>query len=519
MAANPVYIESDEEIPEVIDRIRRSPASEIPLVVPTRSRLGQSRFNFQLLRQYATQLGKRVAIITADPAVQQMAEESGFRSFGAVDEYGGDLSEESVTPAAGEPAGTAAAAVAAPTLARPAAPARPAPAAPRIVTKAPLRLPSREATEVRPGRFLLYAGAGILLVCGIVAATLYVPSAQVTVVADAKPFSVSTIDVAAAPGQAPIRVRVLNSTKTSSQGFKVTGTKTTPGTVATGTAVYNNSCPFGLQIPNGQRLQAKSNGDLFAQQGDIEVKQGSTASVPIVATSPGAGYNVGAGDISVIQGNAGFSCLTVTNPSPTSGGADEKKEPQMTQGDYDLARGQLEQQLRKDISDDLAKQAQQGEKVSDKPIFSAPDLSTDHKVGDVVSSFTATMTLKAEGAAYVADDVTKAFSDRLDRQIPSNEVRTDNKVQVEPVIASATPGGHLDFQGKATAFVGPRLDFQAIKSKLAGKSVGQASAVLKQYPVQSAEIRQSPFRLPLMPLVASRIDIKYVVQQGQAPTA
>ena len=51
---------------------------DVQLVLPPRSRFGQSRFNFQLLRQYSTRLGKRVAIATPDPVVQRLAEESGF---------------------------------------------------------------------------------------------------------------------------------------------------------------------------------------------------------------------------------------------------------------------------------------------------------------------------------------------------------------------------------------------------------------------------------------------------------
>ena len=84
MAANPIYIETEEEIPEVIERVRRTSAEDVPLVLPTRSRFGQSRFNFQLLREYTAQMGKRVSIVSPDPAVQQMAEESGFRAFRAV---------------------------------------------------------------------------------------------------------------------------------------------------------------------------------------------------------------------------------------------------------------------------------------------------------------------------------------------------------------------------------------------------------------------------------------------------
>ena len=40
MAANPIYIETEEEIPEVIERVRRTSAEDVRLVLPTRSRFG-----------------------------------------------------------------------------------------------------------------------------------------------------------------------------------------------------------------------------------------------------------------------------------------------------------------------------------------------------------------------------------------------------------------------------------------------------------------------------------------------
>src|SRR6266496_3810708 len=81
MAAEPVHVEVDDEVPTIIERIRRSPADEVHLVVPPHARFGQSRFNFQLLKQYATRLGKRVAIWSPDPVVQRLAAESGFETF------------------------------------------------------------------------------------------------------------------------------------------------------------------------------------------------------------------------------------------------------------------------------------------------------------------------------------------------------------------------------------------------------------------------------------------------------
>ena len=84
MAADPIYVETEEEIPEVVERMRRTTSQDTMLVLPARSRVGQSRFNFQLLRNYSARLGKRVTVGCDDPAVQKMASESGF----AVKEFG-----------------------------------------------------------------------------------------------------------------------------------------------------------------------------------------------------------------------------------------------------------------------------------------------------------------------------------------------------------------------------------------------------------------------------------------------
>ena len=98
MATNPIYVETEEEIPELVERIRRTGGDETMVVLPMRSRIGQSRFNFQLLRNYAARMGKRVTVVCDDPAVQKMASESGFPVFGAVTPEGEGIPSEGAPP-------------------------------------------------------------------------------------------------------------------------------------------------------------------------------------------------------------------------------------------------------------------------------------------------------------------------------------------------------------------------------------------------------------------------------------
>ena len=560
MAANPIFVETEEEIPAVIERIKSTEASEVPLVLPARSRFGQSRFNFQLLRDYAVRLGKRVAIISADPAVQRMAQESGFAAYRAVDHYtpfpespeaptpAAPLAPEPqprlvevvpdtaevapIAPAPDAPASEVAAAAAPvppPPVVQPppkppirvvpddVTPPAPGGARPRIKVAAPKPLPSKLATEVKPSRIVLYVGAGLILLVGLVAMVVYVPSAKVRLVADAKPFSTDA-EIAAEPSKPPIKVRTATVTKQASASQKATGVKTIPGTVAKGTVSYSSRCPFILLVPNGQRLTA-ANGVQFAQQGDSgQLLPGQSVSVPVAAANPGANGNVGAGQISVIN-NAGpeFGCLTVSNPQPTSGGADEQRKTVVSTADVDAVRSSLDQQLRRQATDDLARQVQGGEKLADPPVVATPEFITDHKVDDETGSFNATMKLTAEGAYYLADDVNRAFADALEKKVPADQQLTGNRPKVDSRVTAATAGGHLTFRGTASGYVAPKIDLARVKAELPGKPTGRARTDLARLPVRSVEIQEYPLKLPIMPLAGSRIDLEYEVSPAPAP--
>src|SRR6266849_3103064 len=173
MAANPIYVESEEEIPEVVERLRRSSDSDTVLVLPARSRVGQSRFNFQLLRNYASRMGKRVTVVCDDPAVQKMASESGFAVFGAVGPLGEGIASEPEVPP--PPRRWWQRRLVAPVT--------------HVGVAAPTKLLTKSATEIKPGRFLLYIAAAAVLLVGLAGLGIFVPSASVTLVAQAQPFT------------------------------------------------------------------------------------------------------------------------------------------------------------------------------------------------------------------------------------------------------------------------------------------------------------------------------------------
>ena len=513
MATNPIYVETEEEIPEIVERLRRFNGEDTMLVLPMRSRIGQSRFNFQLLRNYAARLGKRVTVVCDDPAVQKMASESGFAVFGAVGPEGEGIVSEAEAP---------------PPVQRWWKKVRTAPTT-HVGIAAPKKLLTKSATELKPGRFLLYVTAATLLLVGLFGAAIFVPSASVTLVAQAAPFTQKDVEIPASPGKGTIHVRSVVISRSNSQGFKTTGLIQVPLAPATGSVTYTNSIAPpklgsvnygspGILLRRGQRLE-NTNGLLFAQTSpDVVVQWQKTADVNVVAIAPGVVGNVGSDTITGIQGNP-YSGLTVTNKQATGGGTDASSTPQMTEADFDAGRAQLEQSLRQSIAQTLVGSGQQGEKLSETIIYGPPQYTTDHQPNDKVPTFSGTMTISGEGNFYSDSDVQKAFQDYLSKRVPNDQqLLTESPIQVQYRILNATQGGNLVFLGSAAAYVAPKLDEAKIRAQIVGRPMAQARFYLERLPIRSVAIKEQPVTFPLMPLLVGRITLHYVVEQNAPAT-
>ncbi|HEY4913553.1 MAG TPA: baseplate J/gp47 family protein [Candidatus Dormibacteraeota bacterium] len=505
MATNPIYVETEEEIPELVERLRRFNGEDTMLVLPMRSRIGQSRFNFQLLRNYAARLGKRVTVVCDDPAVQKMASESGFPVFGAVGALGEGIPSEPEPP---------------PPVQRWWQRVRTSPTT-HVGIAAPTRLLTKTATELKPGRFLLYITAATLLLVGLFGAAIYVPSASVTLIAQAAPFTQKDVEIQATPASKAIHVRANVISKSSSQGFKTTGSIVVPLAPAIGQVVYSNNCPAsghgapGIYVYRGQRLD-NTNGITFAQtSGDTMIPWGlASAAINVIAVQPGSAGNIGSGTITTIEANR-FSCLNVNNPQATGGGTDPSTTPQMTEADFDAGRAQLEQELHQAIAQTLVGSGLPGEKLSDTVIYGAPQYTTDHQPNDKVPTFSGTMTITGEGDFYSDSDVQKAYQAYLAQRVPNDQqLLTESPIQVSYRILNDTSGGNMTFVGSAAAYVAPRLDEAQIRSQIVGRPLAQARFYLERLPVRSVTIKESPLSLPLMPLLIGRISLHYIVQSG-----
>jgi hypothetical protein len=508
MTPEPIVVEPDEEVNGVVARLRGAPGVEVPIEIPSRSRFAASRFSFVLLNRCADLLGKRVIVTSDDPAVERLAARNGF---------GGEEPEAAVPQSRALEV-------------RPAELGEDGSRLPAPVGKAVARaevaitwltslerLPAMARRRFRVG---LYAGAIGILVVGTLAMVVVMPSAKVTLVANAKPFQ-SDVTVTADQSGGPIRVRVVSVTRQAAMGFKTMGEKVVAGAVAKGTVTFDaGGCPGpGLLIPNGTRLRGPNGVEFATVSGDLQLdpNNNTQADSDILATQPGTSGNVDTGKYAFENPGAGH-CIKIAGNGGTSGGVDEQKSIAITTSDIVNARNTLEQALRQQIYDEVLKDLRPGEKLdASQIVYESPDLNTDRKVDDPSPNFSASMILKAEATYYNATDVADAFGRAVSNQLPAAD-QLAGKVDARYDVTAAS-GGHLTFTGRASGWTAPRIELETIKSHLAGVPTGQAESSLRQLPVQSVSIQQFPLPFPLMPFSGSRIDVEYVVATGAPPSA
>jgi len=86
MANKIIYLEPDEDITSVINRIRKSDEDGVILAIPRGGTIGQSAVNLKLLVRNAATLEKSIGLVTNDKITQNLASRLEIKTFSKVSE-------------------------------------------------------------------------------------------------------------------------------------------------------------------------------------------------------------------------------------------------------------------------------------------------------------------------------------------------------------------------------------------------------------------------------------------------
>ena len=559
-----VQARTDDEIADVIEKIRAAKDPEVGVVLPRGNRALQTPLNARLLSQFSKAHGRRTAIVSDEPRVQELARANGFPVYASVPafergiELGAPMppSPNTYRPAAAL-GGTAAAATALreapprtpPTFTPTASGQPPGGDSRRPLSGSGTPPPSRWRDRRRP----LYFAGGAVAVIGLLLFFALAPSAKITITVAGTPITKNAViqgstDANAARQGDHILTAVINATASSTFAANPSGSATLPPTPATGNVQisYKNSSGTQGTIPQGNQFQTADHSITFLvtqttyicirPKGetppqpcvDASGSHGPNNLVPVADQSPEAKGNVPAGAITYwaqdpcVIDPGQFFCIggdpySVANPGATSGGADQKQVTVASATDVTNWSTQVTQ-IENTLTGQLNSQMQSksgGKSFAVDPGGNGKAIAFDlsPKIPNPGDQFApATITINGTGNAVVYDqaDVRNDVIADLNAQVTQGDELAPGKLNMQPcMVTQASADGTVILSCSASDFAQPIVNLAGLKSQLAGKNPGDAQKVIQSGvdKVQGVTVSEFPFRLFYLPFFSSRIEI------------
>lgn len=549
-----IYVDVDDEITSIIDKVESSKQKVVALVLPKRMASLQSIVNMRLLKRSAGHGGKSVVLITSESALLPLAGAAGIhvaknlQSLPAVPDsplvgtaHHHEPDEEEVQLPESEagdnedlqksdlhkPIGALATAHEEPEQIDLDNDTTPSAASGESLKKGHKNKSKlAKVPNISRMRLFIFGGLGalILLILLFVLASTAFTKATITVTTTSTPVSLNT-NLTASGGAKTLDVAgkvipsvLKTSNQTATQQATATGTKNLGDKAGGSVSMTAQKCsgnPFVApdDVPAGTGVSSGGLG--FITQSSVSFHgtgvsgncftYAGNASVNITAQSPGAKYNLQ---------NATFTVpgrSDVSASGSASGGSDNNVTV-LQQSDVDAAAAKVGSSNAAGFEQNFQNQlASQGYYVFTTTMQAAtPATTANPAVGQQATTAQVTITITYSVLAVQKSDLTTFVTDALNKQIDQKK----EKISDSDVLNGLTIAIQNQNQADATLVLSknttavPILDAQSIKSFAAGKKSGDIQTYINTYPgVKNVDVSYSPFWISKAPKSPAKIKI------------
>jgi hypothetical protein len=547
-----IYVDIDDEITGIIDKVQNSSGKVVALVLPKRAAVFQSIVNMKLLKRAADAGKKNLVLITSEAGLLPLAGASGIHvaktltskpeipvspdmdndEEDEVDEDGTEeLAQDDAPVDASQPVGALAAAKAADdgvetlTLDDEDVPPEEA-EAPKSKDFTPPKAKKDKKLAVPDFdrfRLLLILGglALILLIFFMVFAIKVLPKATISIKTDATsldttvPLNLSTTATKLDENENTVPAKLAQQQKVYTQQVATTGQKNN-GNKASGNIGLTNCSQQDdeVTIPAGSSFS--SNGNTFITQKSVTLPpssfnnshtkctSGTSNSVDIIALYGGTAYN------DATNFTAGSPYTGITGKGSTSGGTDNIVQS-VNQNDITAAKNKIQAASDDDMKKTLKSSLSKDNYFAIDATYSSgtPTVTNSANVGEVANNVTVTETV-----TYTMFGVHKKDIQKLAENAIKEQIDTSKQSILDDGVGSAsynidnltTTGGKVTMTSTATA--GPDLDTNSIKQNAVGKKPAEVKSNLETYPgVQNVDVKLSPFWVGSVPGKTSKVKV------------
>jgi hypothetical protein len=548
-----IYIDIDDEITAIIDKVKSAPGKIVALVLPKRATVLQSIVNMKLLKKSALSAKKSLVLITSEAGLMPLAGAVGLHVAKSLqsapliplppnrdDEGDSEISEASdelpldKTKTVGALASTSGIADDdTETIELDNADDD------KVVSegtdssgksgkkKHAFKVPNFDRFRLS---FFLIVLAVILLIVGWIFAVIILPKATVVITTDTSStvsnisFTANTVtkDLNLTQGLVPAvqeEIKKTDTEKTVATGKKDNGLK------ATGNVVFYN-CSVSDKLSDTNRTvnagtTITSGGVSFTTANDVTVQPSSyigsncqankpSSSVGVTATKPGTEYNLAANTNFTV---ASSSAITANNAIAFSGGTASVIVNVVSQEDVDAAaakiKGRLDATTQKELTQKLIADKllslDETKVISDPVITASPVVGTEAS-GDVTVTSVVTYNVLGVKTDYVSQLLKKDASSKIDK---NKQVILDDGLSSAVIHLTTRKSPTevvMSVQSQITA--GPQLDANTIKNQIKGMKKGDIQQIIGAIPgVKDVTVTYSPFWVLSTPSSVKKITV------------
>lgn len=565
-----IYIDIDDEITTIIDKLRGSDGKIVALVLPKRAATLQSIVNMKLLKRAADESKKKLVLVTTESGLMPLAGAVGLHvaktptsrpeipmapeamsdAEEQVDETADLFTDEepgaaTIENAANRPVGELAGAASMPLPTRPkpdsgietleldnedkaavgAAAAGTAAAAgkkPKPLKDKKLKIPDFDRF-----RLLLIGGFALLLILivGGYLAVAVLPKTTILIKTNASNVNTNvdfTLTTAATSFNATGKIvpaKQVQTQKTLTGTATATGQKNNGDKASGSVRMKARKCSGNLlvppaSLPSGTGITA--NGKTYITQSATSFGQGqadgscgvytATARTDIVAQSNGASSNVGSNTDFKVPSRSDI----VEALGSTSGGTDDIQIV-ISQADIDSAKGKIA------AADNTAAQEELKNQLSGQGLYAitasfnagTPNTTTSADVGSAASSVTVTQVYTYTMLGANEAHIKTLVDNDIKGQIDTKQqgILTQGITQASFKLKEANATGAI-MNLQTVAEVGPSIDTAQVASNAAGKKSSEIKADLNGNPdVTEVTVKMSPFWVSKAPKNVNKITV------------
>lgn len=559
-----IYVDVDDEITTIIDKVQGAKAKVVALVLPKRAVVLQSIVNMKLLKRTADRADKNLVLVTTEAGLMPLAGAVGLHVANTptskpsiptapaapstepenVDEplniVDGNATDDFDARRAGAKSiGELAAAGAASKLDEDdiddsidMGDVADAPVAGAAKVAKPKKDKKLHVPNFDSFRKKLVIGGvlAVVLIAGLIYALTAMPKATVTIKTDSSTITTN------------LNLILDTTAKKVSKDDKII-----PATAQAVPKTVTQTVPATGQQNNGQKASGtvtltaqKCGGNPFAAPDDVSAGTSISTgghtyvlqdSVSFHGTSSSGGcynYSGGKADITALKGgadsNVSSATFTVTGRSDVSatgsadGGTDNITKI-VTQSDISNATAKIAAADNTAIKQDLASNLQSKGLLPVTTTFLAgtPQVTSSAQAGATADNVTITAVTNYSMLGVQKADLKSFINDNVESQLDKGkQVILDDGVANatfnESVPATAT-GANVSVETKSLA--GPQLDAAKLKTQLAGKKAGDVKSYIKQTPgVTDVDVKLGPFWVSSVPGKTSHVTINIVKADG-----